>query len=145
MKAIRFILLALIATLFTSCSQEDDVNEIFVGKNWYILNATFNGTGMTPDDFATFYKNGDKCYILRFTSNQFSGILSEGSTFTGNWSADGKSQSMKMQFDKEPAITNDIDNVLYKILRNTSKYEGDANVLTIKQDEGNYILLSVMR
>ena len=43
MKTILYILLSLMTLSFASCDREDDINEIFNGKKWYMKSFVANG------------------------------------------------------------------------------------------------------
>ncbi len=140
-----FMLLMLVCgTSFTSCSDDgDDIEEIFQGKTWYVTGAKVNGLNINGQDLKQFYSNP---YYMKFTNNSVSGVLEQGSEFSGYWQADGESRTLKISINNyTEGNSTPLSKQVYDILRNTSTYAGDANVLYIKKNENNYIMLNTKR
>lgn len=141
---LRFILLVLIALIpiiiSTSCSPEDDVEEIFMGKTFYISGATINGKSLN-EEVKILYENLDSYYIT-FYDGTFKGRLDKDCLIAGRWTANGKKRTITLKIDTFDNITGSILSAnLYQIFSQAKTYSGDANILTIKADEQNYIRL----
>ena len=132
--SMTFILLT-----FTACNREDDIEEIFTGKTWYMNGATINGLRLNSD-VANFYTNaGAGAYYITFSSSTFNGELSDGNTFAGTWSADGKNQTISLRFTTTPNADTTFDQQLRSILTSIRGYSSGADFLQLKQDGSNII------
>ncbi|MCM1313641.1 MAG: DUF4847 family protein [Bacteroides sp.] len=128
--------------LMTGCDNEDDIDELFIGKTWYIRGATFNGTRINGDDIKELYQVPNT-YKISFSSGSFNGILVSGSSFRGIWTADGKSRSLQLNMQQQSGTEiNRLSQQLFDVLNNTTRYGGDSNVMYIYKDNTNFILLS---
>ena len=145
MKKLLYILLSLMTLSLVSCEREDDINDIFNGKKWYIKDFVANGNKATNEDMKPLYYSGSDCYVITFTGNSFMATMSKGATITGTWNANGKKQTLSLWVNNAQGVSSTLDNTLVEIIKNVSSYEGDANILTIKKDNGNLIRLSVER
>ena len=135
-----FILLTL-----TACSREDDIEEIFTGKTWYMSGAKINGLELNSE-VSNFYTNaGEGAYYITFSSSTFNGELSDGNTFAGTWSADGKHQTVSLRFTTLPNSDTTFDQQLRSILTSIRSYSSGAYFLQLKQDGSNIIYLSDTR
>ena len=70
MRHITNILLATatiisILAFFTSCSNEDNIEEIFIGRTWYMNGATVNGLKLNSD-IKNFYTSAGPTRLLHF-------------------------------------------------------------------------------
>lgn len=138
-RAILPMLWCLIAGLCASCSNEDDVDDIFVGRTWYITGATINGTSIDGDELKELYANPDT-YYLNFAVQTFSGRLVAGSTLSGSWTADGKNHTITLQVSQ--ASNTDASVVsrnIYNVLRNAKTYSGDTHYIILYADKQNYV------
>ena len=58
-KIITFLstlIIVFASSLFmTGCDNEDDIDELFIGKTWKITGATFNGVSINGDDIKELY------------------------------------------------------------------------------------------
>ena len=142
-RNILYIGLALFA--LTSCSQEDDIEEIFVGRTWYMNGATINGMKLNSD-ISNFYTDaGENAYFITFSSGTFKGVLSAGANFSGKWEADGKHQSITMTLDNKPTNMTTFDSNIYHILTGITSYQSGADFLQLKQDAQNIVLFGSSR
>ena len=143
---LQFILFLIVACIpvfiATSCNQEDDIDEIFLGKTWKITGACINGKTLNGTDLKELYLSDDS-YKLTFTANQLTGSMAAGSSFAGTWQANGKKQTFSCTIQSETDINSTSLSIsLFNILRTSQKYEGDSNVLILKSDNTNYIRLT---
>lgn len=143
---LNFILLLIIALipslLATSCQNEDDIDAIFNGKTWFITGGCINSTNIKGDDLKSIYANANS-YFLTFSASTFGGVLVAGSNVSGSWKADGKDQSIFLNFQSESNVNlSPLSSNIYNILKNAKYYSGDVNVLRISQDDYNYIRLT---
>ncbi len=143
-KVLTVALMTVCAFAFQSCSDGgDDIEEIFQGKTWYVTGAKVNGLNVNGEDLLQFYSNP---YYMIFTNNSVSGALEHGSEFVGYWQADGESKTLKITVKNyTTGNSTPLSNKVYDILRNATHYAGDANVLYIKQNDNNYIMLNTRR
>lgn len=145
MNKITNILLLLIVTLtLTTCNREDDLDEIFVGKTWYMNGGKFNGKAMNTD-VKNFYNQKNTYYITFKTESTFQGMLNSGATFSGKWSADGKKHNIYMQFDSKPQISSDFDQQIYNVLKAVTSYDSGATFIFLKQDKDNMVMFGITR
>jgi len=145
MKKYIYILIAMMTFVLSSCNKEDDINEIFVGKTWYVIGYTINNTDAPQSDLGALFNNGSGCYYFSFKANRFTACLSDGRTFSGSWVANGKNKSLTLTIDNAPSIANALDKTLYGIIEKACAYEGDANLMNIKDNNSNKVRLSVKR
>ena len=145
LKILMLMLIALMPVIIsTSCSKEDDIEEIFMGKTFYISGATINGKALN-DEVKELYANLDSYYIT-FNETTFSGKLDPLCTFSGYWSADGKKKTLIMHIDKYENMSGSVlTDHLYGILQHITAYSGDANILCIKADDQNFIRLRLTK
>ncbi|MBR2191725.1 MAG: DUF4847 family protein [Bacteroidaceae bacterium] len=146
---LNFILLLIIALipslLATSCQNEDDIDAIFNGKTWFITGGCINGTNITGEELKSIYANSNS-FFLTFSASTFGGVLVAGSNVSGTWKADGKDQSIYLNFQSESNVNlSPLSSNIYNVLKNAQHYSGDVNVLKIMQDNYNFIRLSSQR
>lgn len=130
------------AFVLSSCNNEDDIDEIFVGRNWYIVGYKVSNTEADKEDIKTLLDSGTGAYFFNFSANRFTAILSNGTSFSGSWKADGKKNTLNMTVDRVPSLPTTLDKTLYSIIEKASAYEGDANLMVIKDNHNNIIRLS---
>lgn len=138
------IIMTLTLTLCVSCSQEDDLNTLFVGKTWYITDVRLNGS-IKGEDLKPVYESGSSAYYIKFTANQFQGTLSNGTSISGTWGADGKDKTINMRVITSTGKQTQFDTNLLSIIKNLRNYDGDANIMFLKQDNANYIKCATKR
>ena len=143
-KLIIAPLLLSLLTLF-SCNQEDDIETIFVGKTWYMNGATINRQRLNSD-VKTFYTDaGNAAYYITFSQTTFKGALSYNVPFAGTWKADGKRQTITLDFSLKPSTDIVFDKELEHILLGITSYESGADFLKLKKDGDNIIQLGDSR
>ena len=141
---LKIILLTLLALspviLSTSCSKEDDVDEIFRGKTWYITGGCIEGKVLNTE-VKELYTSPDSYYIT-FGETTFTGKLAADTFISGAWKANGKDRTLSITIDE---FSNPSGNVLSAQLQNVLRiahgYSGDANILTIEAGTQNFIRL----
>ena len=70
------ILLMVTLLALTACNKEDDIDEIFVGRTWFMTGIAYNGANNSSET-RNFYTDTDRnCYFITFSSNNFSGLIS---------------------------------------------------------------------
>lgn len=144
MKQYLYIIIALAAALFTSCSRDDDFDELFYGKTWYIVGAKVNGV-VLKSEVTQFYNSGAGSYQIAFVNGNFTGALSAPCQFSGRWSADSKHRDMRLHITQPASPTSTFDTNLYHIIAACTRYDGDANVMRLIEDDNNYIDLNNFR
>lgn len=144
-REVNILLTLLMLFSFASCSQEDDIEEIFVGKTFYMDGATINRNRLN-DEVKNFYTEaGEGAYYISFLSDTFHGALSSGVTFAGKWSANGKKQSIRFEVTNKPNTTSTFDKQIYNIISATTSYSSGADFIHLKKDEDNALYLSTSR
>ena len=144
---IQCILLLLLAALpvliATSCENEDDVDEIFENKTWKITGATINGKVLSGEDLKRLYEV-ENTYYMVFQQSAVQGCLSESASFAGSWRADGKRQTFRceVRMANEEETLSVLDTQLFAILKNATRYSGDAHTLRIEMDGSNFLRLT---
>lgn len=142
-KKLSFLLVLL--TSITACSNEDDIEDILVGRTWYMNGATINGMKLNSE-IKNFYTDaGENAYFISFSAGTFTGVLSEGVHFSGTWSANGKKQTISMTVKKQPATQSTFDKQIYKIITSVTSYNSGADFLRLQEDKQNFILLGSSR
>lgn len=130
----KFIGIILMAIALCGCNDSDDINEIFMNRDWKL---SFFREGVTPPQPLP----QDKIYILRFYDGSFAASSTNGAEITGNWSADSKTRDFACTNIRTNSIAeSDITaSKMVTFLRKATHYDGDANWLQIKQTENVYM------
>lgn len=139
-KIIIFFILAILSTsCLTGCSSDDDIEDIFMGKTWYMSGGKLNGADFTKDQVSSLYVNKDSYWIV-FGKGTFSGKLSEGTNFNGRWEANGSSRALKIEISSSlNCEETPLDANIFRVLKNANRYSGDSNILEIFSDDNSYI------
>lgn len=129
----RIIFIVVAALSFCACSNEDDIDEIFTGRNWTLAFIQEGNDKSTP-------KNGD--YTIVFNSSTFTLTTPAYATVTGNWQADGESRSFRCSNIKTTGNINSDNtaNKMKQLLQNANSYAGDSNWLQIIVQTGNVFM-----
>ncbi len=144
-KAFNILSLLLLVLTFSSCSLEDDLDEIFYGKTWYMNGATINGMKLNSDVKNFYTDTGTNAYYVSFSSGTFQGALSAGVTFSGTWTADGKKHTIALTVNQKPNADTAFDKQIYNILSAVTSYESGAEFLLLKEDGDNQIFFGSSR
>ena len=144
-KAFNILSLLLLVLTFSSCSLEDDLDEIFYGQTWYMNGATINGMKLNSDVKNFYTDTGTNAYYVSFSSNTFQGTLSAGVTFSGTWTADGKKHTIALTVTQKPNADTAFDKQIYNILSAVTSYESGAEFLLLKEDGDNQIFFGSSR
>ena len=122
---ISFLSLLSVFTL-VACSTDDDINDIFIGKTWYMSGGKLNGTDFTKDQVSSLYVNN--------------------TSFSGNWEADGGHRRLKMNVTSSVNCEESVlDANIFRVIKNVTRYSGDSNILEIFSDDNSYINMGSMR
>lgn len=147
-KKLSILTTLLLSLLLTGCTLEDNVDEMFFSKTWYIVGGGINGEAMNSV-VSEFYhdKNGkpygSSAYCIHFdTGNTITGILAPGTTFSGTWNVDPVKRQLHMNMKSSSTAQAAIDRSLFIILKDITFYEGDNQYLIIYKDKENYIRLN---
>lgn len=142
MKLTHLLYIILTILIFTSCRREDDIDEIFYGKTWYMTGIVINGI-TSPQDTRNFYQT-DNTYHITFSAGTFKGTLSSGVNISGTWTADGKHQTIHLAPDAQSNLSQ-FDLQLYHILEEVTSYSSGAEFLHLADGNGNKVLFSISR
>lgn len=127
----RIIYAITLLTTIASCSKEDDIDDIFVGRNWklsYIQEGSIR-------------RNSNKDYSILFQENTFEAMLPGGKNIKGNWRANGETREFNCANVKASgSLRGDtIAEKMLQILTKAQHYAGDENYLQIKEQHNVYI------
>lgn len=141
------LILYMVTTLLalTACNKEDDIDEIFVGRTWYMNGIVINGT-TSSEETKNFYKEiGTNSYFITFSVNTFQGKLSSGAAFSGTWKADGKHQTITLNLQQKPNTNSLFDKQLINILSNVTTYISGADFMNLNDNNQNSIRFGTIR
>lgn len=143
LRTLLLLLIVLVPTLIaTSCDNDDDLNEIFQGKTWKITGATIKGQSINGDEVKSLYTQTGT-YTLTFSGQTFAGTLAAGSALSGTWKANGGKHTIQFTItDAHDTESTRLSADIYDIITRATTYSGDANILSIRVDEHNFIRLS---
>jgi len=129
--------------LFTACSDEDDIDAIFMGRTWKLTTIMQGGESIYKPNSAEqkeISESTRESYTIMFSEKVFSGKTLDVD-FKGTWDVDGKNHRLSFVFKNVPNPSGAVSKKMIEILQNAVKYEGDTNQLTIHQASGPYLLL----
>ena len=117
--------------LFASCSNDDNITEIFREREWTL--------SLVKEGAVERYSN--KKYKVQFADNSFDATMPGGATIHGKWEADGGTKSFRCwDVRTEGSIKGDtIAEKMLQIFRDATSYDGDTNWLQIKQQKNVYM------
>lgn len=130
-KTINGILyILLVALFFTACNNDDNLQEIFIDRNW-TLSFIQEGNEKTVPEMVE--------YTILFKNGTFTLTTPGSATITGNWQADGGTRRFTCSnINTKGNINNDnIAKKMRNMLQNAILYSGDANWLQIIVQQGN--------
>lgn len=133
--------------LLAACSDEDDIDAIFMGRTWKLTTIMQNNKSIyepTSDEQKEISESARESYIITFTDKVFSG-KTLNDAFNSTWSVDGKKHEIHFTFKNTPNPPGAVSKKMIEILQNATKYEGDANQMTIRQASGPYLLLMPLK
>ena len=142
-KSILYITLTLL--ILSACDREDDIDEIFTGKTWYMNGARISGKKLNSEISNFYTAAGKNAYYISFSSKTFKGSLSEGADFSGTWSANGKKQTVKLNITSAPTLSNQFDKDIYKIISSITAYQSGSDFLWLKKNSDNYVMFGNSR
>ena len=146
MKYVLKITLLLALITMCGCSQEDDINEIFVGNTFHITGLTYNRQTVSKD-VTEFYEAAGDAYYIVFNTNTFQGTLKKGTHIEGTWAADGKNKKLRMTMGTATSlpVTSSIQEKVMQVLTHATAYSGDSQVLRIEMDPDSYITMTTRK
>ena len=127
----KIIFAAMLIASIVSCSKEDDIDEIFVERDWKL---SFVQEG-------SIRRNSDKNYSILFGENTFEATLPNGTTIKGSWKANGDTREFRCaNVRASGSLKGDtIAEKMLNILTNAKMYEGDTHYLQIKEQDKVYL------
>lgn len=128
----RIIFAATFALTLTACTPDDNISEIFVGRQWTL--------SYIQEGSVKRY-NGAKKYDVLFTDATFSATTPSGSTISGKWEANGETRKFHC-WNVQTTGTLKGDTIAEKMLRiftDATSYDGDTNWLQIKKDKKTFM------
>lgn len=144
-KIFNILFFFLCTFIFASCSLEDDIDEIFYGKTWYMNGATINGMKLNADIKNFYTEAGTNAYYIAFSPGTFQGVLSSGVTFSGTWTADGKKHRITLKVTNNTEIDKTFDKQIFNIISSITSYESGAEYLLLKEDNDNKVFFGITR
>ena len=135
---------------FCNCSNRDDVDEIFVSGTWTVVNFfTVSNWNNTKNAIPKYTSANDVAQLksLKLTFNTaggFIGTLTNGTTFNGNWTADGNNRTITFPMNiKTSGTLSKKDSEFIHALQNAKYYKGDSKTLLIgNSDKNSYVQLT---
>ncbi len=149
MRTLKHILWACaLPILLSGCNQEDDVFEIFAsGQTWH-WSASYNTSDWENDnkfsltlsqaDINRINENQD-AYIIQFHDDQTLEGKGQSFSFTGKWSADGKSQTISITLNTD-GNPNGLDKTFCDEIRNARFYRGNSKFIKLFNSEKNHYI-----
>lgn len=133
-KILTYLIPVLATAMITlaSCSNEDDLGEIFIDRNWKL---SYFREGKTDTPVS-------KDYTVRFRETTFSATTPNGAIIEGYWKADNKKRTLQCTqvLVSNGSISGDtIATKMKTFFEKATGYGGDANYLQIKQQTGIYM------
>ena len=127
----RTIFATLLIICAVSCSNDDNITEIFRDREW-ALSLVREGS---------VERYSDKRYNVKFAETTFTATMPGGATISGKWEADGSSRSFRCwNVRTDGSIKGDtIAEKMLQIFTNATSYDGDTNWLQIKQQKNVYM------
>jgi len=146
MKLKHLLYLVLALPLLWGCSNEDDVNEIFVSGTWNVGNFYNGGDWSKVNDGARpAYTKEEDLKALNYLTVTFmedgnvQGRMNNG-TFTAKWEANGDNRTISITQLKTTATPSGKSKELIEALKNAAYYKGDSNYLKLApQDKKSYV------
>jgi len=139
------LLFLLSAVTLVACSSDDDIDDIFIGKTWYMSGGKLNGTDFSKEQVSSLYIYKDSYWIV-FSKDTFTGKLSTNTSFSGTWEADGKHRTLKLNVTSSVNCEESLlDANIFRVIKNVNRYSGDANILEIFSDDNSYINMGSIR
>ncbi len=142
MKLKLWIWVCLMLPLLAACSEEDDIDAIFMGRTWRLSTIMQGNTPLYEPDSEEqkeIVTSNKDSYIIVFTANTFSGkTLKE--PFNGIWSVDAENRKIHFDFKDGEKPSETVSKKMIEILQNAVKYEGDTRRLEIHQKNGQHLL-----
>ena len=128
-----------------SCDRQDDIDEIFIGRTWYMNGGTINGMRMNAEIKNFFVEGQPSAYSITFAADKFTGMFRNTAPFSGKWAVDGKNHTITLTFDEKPNISSDFDHRVFNVLNKVTSYSSGATFLTLEQDRYNSIMFGNKR
>ena len=124
--------------LLVACNRDDDTKAIFSGK-FKISSYRYNN-GYDNESIKKL-NHSKEVYWLEFDQSSFHGVLAEGTTISGSWTADGGS---RVFLTGNISVTGGLDQfgeMIRGIITGATRYSGDEYVANIIKEDGTYITL----
>lgn len=145
LKSILQTALFVITSLtLTACSNEDDVDEIFVGvgKTWKMSGGKFKNQVFSKERIQQLHANKESYYIV-FGNSTFSGKLSSNSSFSGSWRTDGGNRKIKLLVTStNNCDQTEMDTEIIQLLNSVTHYSGDANNVALQTSDYSTLNMS---
>lgn len=139
------LLCSIVISLFCSCSKGDDVDEIFRDKTMYITGGLVFNNRLQGADLKELCAS-PSAYCIYFGDGVYSLTLAEGITMSGQWRVDGDKHIIHFSDVRIPGNTGlSLSYRIANVFDKAVSYSGDANLVTIIQDEQNRVVLSAKR
>ena len=150
MKKLFLPLLLLLGIGFTSCEQEDVIDDIFCSHPWhltdYYYTPDWNGAQSNPVPFdGEYYTDFDVHTITFLTDGSLIVDLPDGRA-TGRWVADGTTRQLLISSLKAPARLDAYSQKMINRLKGVAWYRGDIHVLALyDEDQHNFMQFETVK
>lgn len=141
-KILNISLCILTSIIYTSCNLEDDIDEIFIGRTWYMVGGKLNGKELNTEVKNFYSSAGTNAYHIDFQPGTFTGVLELGVNFSGTWQVNAKTRDMSFHYKNEPSPNSPFDHNVYSVIKNIQYYKGDSRTLILYVDKNNFIRLN---
>lgn len=132
MRKIIIAAILFLPTLLCTCSQSDDVTDIFLNRTWTLSFIREGANNIEPKGI----------YKLQFFDGTFTATTPKGATITGRWQADGDNRNFECSQVRTNGGSISGDSIATKmktIFEKSVSYAGDINYLQIKQQSNVYM------
>ena len=148
MKLKHLLYLLLLSPVLWSCTNEDDIHEIFCSGTWNVGNFYNGGDWHRVNDGARpVYTKEEDFKALNYLTVNFleDGTVQgriPGGTYTAKWSADPDGRTVSITNIKTTVSPSGKSKELINALTNAAYYKGDSKYLKLApQDKKSYIQL----
>lgn len=149
-RGVRFLIFSMLcALLFAGCSMEDDLEEIFTGKEWHLVGfyETHDwdnpNAGFPIEDKYNSHSDLSAYNITFFSDGMVIVTLPQGCKMQGRWEADGVKRTFSMSDWKRTGDFSSLTGYgkkMYDALLKVSYYQGDSNYIRLFDDSRRHFM-----
>ena len=145
----RLILFTLCSLLLVGCSREDDIEEIFIGKEWHLAGFyqthDWDNPNMgTPINDYNSHTDLTAYNVAFLTDGTVIVTLPQGCRMEGRWSADGVERTFTITewnvVAGAPTRLSGYGKLMYDNLRKVAYYQGDSNYIRLFDESRRFFM-----